>query len=911
MRRSIIKKASVVVAGAVLVSMMSAITPAVRVSAADDGTYKAKFMELYNKIHDAKNGYFSPQGIPYHSIETLMCEAPDYGHETTSETFSYYLWLEAMADSFTGDWSSFNTAWDTLEKYIIPNDQDQLETSMSRYNAAKPATYAPEGDLPSDYPSPLDSSAPVGTDPIHNELQSTYGTSLMYGMHWLLDTDNWYGYGRRGDGKSTPSYINTYQRGPEESCWETITQPCWDDFSFGGKNGYLDLFTGDSSYAKQFKYTIASDADARAIQATYDAMLWSDDNGASIANNIGRASKLGDYLRYSMFDKYFRKIGKPSEAGTGYDACHYLLSWYYAWGGALDGGWSWKIGCSHVHFGYQNPLAAWVLSNTSEFKPKSPNGANDWKTSLQRQIELYQWLQSAEGAIAGGCSNSNAGRYLAWPSDTKTFYGMGYQEHPVYHDPGSNRWFGFQAWSMQRVAEYYYTTKDPQVKDLLDKWISWVKSVIIFNDDGTFLIPSNLIWEGEPETWTGTPKENKNLHVSVESYGTDVGIAGSLANALIYYAVATGDTESKNIAQQLIDRIFANYSDEKGVSAPEVREDYTRFNQPIYVPAGWTGTMPNGDPINSNSTFLSIRSKYLDEPDWAKVQNYLDGGEAPVFNYHRFWAQTEVAVATGLFAKFFEEDQGDTQNSNITPTAATFDKNVDNQADINVTMTLNGNTLVGITDGTNELVEGRDYTVNGNTVVISKDYLAQQDEGTLRLQFIFSAGARRTLTVTIIDSSTENPPPVTGNLEVQMFNSNTQTTTNGIMPHFRLVNTGTEPINLSDVKLHYYYTADGSQQQNFWCDWSNVGSNNVIGTFKTLSTPKTGADTCLEITFSSGAGTLAPGQSIEVQARFSKTDWSNYNQADDYSFNSSGSSYASWTKVTAYLGDELIWGVEP
>ena len=45
-------------------------------------------------------------------------------------------------------------------------------------------------------------------------------------------------------------------------------------------------------------------------------------------------------------------------------------------------------------------------------------------------------------------------------------------ENPVYADPGSNTWFGMQAWSMQRVAEYYYKTGDERAKDLLDKWVA-------------------------------------------------------------------------------------------------------------------------------------------------------------------------------------------------------------------------------------------------------------------------------------------------------------------------------------------------------------------------------------------------------------------------------------------------------
>ncbi len=37
-------------------------------------------------------------------------EAPDYGHETTSETYSYWLWLKADYGRVTGDWTEFDNA---------------------------------------------------------------------------------------------------------------------------------------------------------------------------------------------------------------------------------------------------------------------------------------------------------------------------------------------------------------------------------------------------------------------------------------------------------------------------------------------------------------------------------------------------------------------------------------------------------------------------------------------------------------------------------------------------------------------------------------------------------------------------------------------------------------------------------
>lgn len=967
------------------------------VKASAEDVYQQRFMDLWEDLHDTGNGYFSKEGIPYHSVETLIVEAPDYGHVTTSEAMSYYMWLEAMYGKFTGDFSSFKTAWNTAETYLIPTEADQPSSSMSKYNASKPATYAPEWEDPSLYPAQLNSSAAVGVDPIYNQLLSAYGTSTVYGMHWLLDVDNWYGFGSRGDGTSRPSYINTFQRGKQESTWETIPQPCWDTLKFGGKNGFLDLFTGDSSYSAQFKYTDAPDADSRAVQATYWATEWAKDYGVSLSTYTGKASKMGDYLRYSMFDKYFRKIGASTQAGTGYDAAHYLLSWYYAWGGGTTADWSWKIGSSHNHFGYQNPMAAWILSEDTEFKPKSTNGAADWATSLDRQLEFYQWLQSSEGGIAGGASNSKNGRYETWSSDTPTFYGMGYEEHPVYADPGSNQWFGFQAWSMQRVAEYYYKTGDSRAEALLDKWVSWVKSVVKLNADGTFLVPSNLNWSGKPDTWTGTYTGNANLHVTVKDYGTDLGVTGSLANALLYYSKASGDDDARVLAKELLDRMWNLYRDDKGLSVTEARADYSRFfEQEVYVPQSWTGTMPNGDIIKNGIKFLDIRSKYKSDPDYQKLLDAYNAGEDPEFKYHRFWAQCDIAIANGTYSILFGDASEPVNNSDIDPDTAVFDQA--NPQDITVAVTLNGNTLTGVKDNNVYLTEGTDYTVSDDQVIIKSDYLAEKSLGELQLVFDFNKGVDQVLTVTVTDTTpagtispteavfdknedtaadiavqlnanghtlkgllngtdtltegtdyTVNGSTITllktslanlalgeytitfdlsagvdpvlkltvtdttipdGKLKIQMYSGNTSAQTNGISPRFKVYNAGDTDIKLSDVKIRYYYTIDGEKGQNFWCDWSSIGSSNVTGTFVKMGTAKTGADYYLEIGFKDAAGTISPGQSLEVQGRFSKTDWTNYTQTGDYSY-TSGSSYADWSKVTGYIAGNLSWGLEP
>lgn len=148
-------------------------------------------------------------------------------------------------------------------------------------------------------------------------------------------------------------------------------------------------------------------------------------------------------------------------------------------------------------------------------------------------------------------------------------------------------------------------------------------------------------------------------------------------------------------------------------------------------------------------------------------------------------------------------------------------------------------------------------------------------------------------------------------LKLQLNNANKSGSSNTIFPWYNVVNTGNVPVNLETIKLRYYYTVNGEKKQNFWCDWSSAGSNNITGTFIKMPSGVDGADYCLELGFKSGAGVLQPGKSVEVQCRIAKEDWSNYSQSDDYSFNGNTTGYTDWSKVTGYINGRLVWGQEP
>lgn len=249
-----------------------------------------------------------------------------------------------------------------------------------------------------------------------------------------------------------------------------------------------------------------------------------------------------------------------------------------------------------------------------------------------------------------------------------------------------------------------------------------------------------------------------------------------------------------------------------------------------------------------------------------------------------------------------------TPSASISPGSASFDKAADRAQDITVSLVLNGHQLTSITHGNDTLVSGQHYSESNTAIVLHKSYLSSLPLGQNVITFHFSAGNAAVLTLQVVDSTVPEPD---GALTVQAFNGNTGASTNGISPKFKVINTGDVALPLKDVKLRYYYTIDGELEQSFWCDWASIGNTNVTGNFVKMAVPVNGADYYLEIGFTAAAGSLNPGQSAEIQTRFSKSDWSNYNQSNDYSFKASGSQFADHEQVTGYANDQLVWGIEP
>ena len=135
-------------------------------------------------------------------------------------------------------------------------------------------------------------------------------------------------------------------------------------------------------------------------------------------------------------------------------------------------------------------------------------------------------------------------------------------------------------------------------------------------------------------------------------------------------------------------------------------------------------------------------------------------------------------------------------------------------------------------------------------------------------------------------------------------------TKNAIRPTINIKNTGTTPINLSDLKIRYWFTSDGNEQNSFICEYAVCGTDNVIGNFYKIENPVSDADTYCEITFKDAAGKLSAGASTGT-IPFRIEGASDYDQTNDYSYDSNiEKNLAENNKITAYVSGKLKYGIE-
>jgi hypothetical protein len=147
-------------------------------------------------------------------------------------------------------------------------------------------------------------------------------------------------------------------------------------------------------------------------------------------------------------------------------------------------------------------------------------------------------------------------------------------------------------------------------------------------------------------------------------------------------------------------------------------------------------------------------------------------------------------------------------------------------------------------------------------------------------------------------------------LKVSSENKNSNPNTNTLKTYLKISNEGNKAIEYGDLKVRYWFTAEGSSTLNYWIDYAKVGNTNVTGSFVAVG-PYVDADQYFELSFSPSLGKLYPlSNSGNVQYRVSKANWSLFNELNDFSYKPTGS-FSENNHITIYYKDQLIYGIEP
>ncbi len=147
-------------------------------------------------------------------------------------------------------------------------------------------------------------------------------------------------------------------------------------------------------------------------------------------------------------------------------------------------------------------------------------------------------------------------------------------------------------------------------------------------------------------------------------------------------------------------------------------------------------------------------------------------------------------------------------------------------------------------------------------------------------------------------------------IKLKHYNEKQSLSSQAIRWDFVIENTGNELIDLKNVKVRYYFKEDVDKTINFSVYFYSLGEEkaDVNGEIYNVTRPDS-INRYLEVTFEKGS--ISPGESAWVFGAITREDWTEFNQKDDWSFNQGTLSFSDWNKMTVYISDELVWGIEP
>ncbi|MBE1445020.1 X2-like carbohydrate binding domain-containing protein [Paenibacillus sp. OAS669] len=255
-------------------------------------------------------------------------------------------------------------------------------------------------------------------------------------------------------------------------------------------------------------------------------------------------------------------------------------------------------------------------------------------------------------------------------------------------------------------------------------------------------------------------------------------------NAFVNSGPITGDSQNMKLGTFENNLSFANKDDIGFEDAAngnfQLRNDSVIFSSiPEFksIPFHEMGVKAAGLPPSQSG--LSVKSvDYPQNGDDVKVQMSLNGNSLAAVKDEsglRLREGTDyvtegssvrlnksylASLAQGYHALTFSFSAGNDAflNVNVLPPASaqlssSSLKYAQNSGDSTIGMSLNGNTLLSINDGSQVLKEGTDYINNGTSVTFKSSYLMKLALGQYSLRFTFSSGTEAVLALNVVQES--------------------------------------------------------------------------------------------------------------------------------------------------------------
>lgn len=705
----------------------------------DSQKYYDRFISMWDTFFNPGNKYIGYDtaadryGYPFHVSgkdsqiimeDRLPTNSIHYGKQYSSENYSFFLGMQYWRDIIVNDpWTRSDPNTGTGPGVYNNLDVPYYNTE-ARYMPGEDRTdiglLAPEPSGLGGYPvTPNPDIGLVGINTVRATINGVQG--FYYEIFPNALSQQW------GDMSgiqnpftpNSPDTLNSETRGRTESVYQTSIPFYQPMLSNNGPNAYpsnaSEIFRTDNilgydnldgityNYTKTRSNPIADlgvihwDTFTREMKTKLNVI-----GGYTRFPRYYASREWFNSLALGLVDRYGREVGNnqvahnPSD-NTGFTPVLPAISMFVEGvninfaDGTTNPPKAYQLGSSDVHHANQNIYAMTQLAtNNSDFHiDVDADVLGLYNEVFTQQLVLLRWLQSPEGPIAGGITNSHNGNYTV-PNDGRQnakFMGMTYTYAPGKVNPPSNDSVEWQTIGHMNTADAFYdatysgiqqsdTLTSTLLEVILDRLVKWFLSNVTV-DGTTITVPTKLSWvsntqvvgqtasvantEGKFEYlptlavtdpnslldntipfWYSFNVPNPNLHCTIVSSGEDLGIATSLAYLLISYtagkkllgklhqAIPNTDAtpnDALNLATQILDVIWNNYKDETGIKETKVCTDYKKIHSNLQIKPE-TGTWSVfQDNVVTGAKFFDIRTPLKSDPRWAEVEAYASDSD--------------------------------------------------------------------------------------------------------------------------------------------------------------------------------------------------------------------------------------------------------------------------------------------